>query len=98
MEVLTTERGTPSRVEANIQVALRQGRISAGEAQRWRDYYLSTDYETATKALLGRKAVFSTHQPSARPVRVRVSEQAYEAYAQATGVRRPAFVYLRNDY
>ena len=37
--ITTDERGTPGRVEANLNVAVRQGRIACRDLEKWRRTY-----------------------------------------------------------
>jgi hypothetical protein len=81
-EVLTNEQG--GVIEANLAVAVEQGRISEGEKPRWREHYAKAPYETVTQQLLSRKAA-----RVARPAPVRsFSEEQEMAYLRATGVVR----------
>ena len=64
-EIMTNERGERSRIEANLRVAVQQGRIRQGEVAKWRRHYESVGYEKATQAQLrGRLALT---RPSSRP-------------------------------
>ena len=80
-EVMTNERGGPSKAEANIQVALKQGRIAQAEIPQWRERF-GKDYERAMGLLLERPV-----NPNAA-VRS-YSEEAYRDYAIRTGVAKP---------
>jgi hypothetical protein len=83
-EIRTNERGETSRIEANIQLALRQRRISFTEVPRWRNHYRKVGYELATTHLLSRKADPTTLSEAAAPVTY--SEAAYIDYAQRCGI------------
>jgi hypothetical protein len=95
-QLMTNERGrVQGDPEANIRTALRQGRISAAEVDRWRDFYARTDYETATKALLSRKtADFAAEEVRAAPLPP--SEQAYRDFAIRCGIVKPTGGYVRS--
>lgn len=83
MSALLTENGRPSKAEANIAVAIQQGRITAEEAESWRDRYLERGYEPTTLALLENKPTRQIAPPS-------LSEEWYQAYARATNVIKPS--------
>ncbi|HEY8775916.1 MAG TPA: hypothetical protein VIM33_05465 [Gaiellaceae bacterium] len=70
-------------MEANLEVARAQGRISEGEKPRWRSHYEKVGYEAATQDLLSRKAARNV-----APARS-YSEAQWDAYARATFVTRP---------
>jgi hypothetical protein len=73
-EIRTDERGRPlDRNEANLAVALDQGRISPRDVPTWRDMF-RRNYEAAMSQLLN------------RPVRVSASEAAYRSYAERSGI------------
>jgi hypothetical protein len=83
-EVLTNDRG--GVVEANLAVAVSQGRISEGEKDRWRAQYGKAPYETVTQALLSRKPTQVTARPSAAPS---FSERQMEDYLRSTFAVKP---------
>lgn len=48
----TDEQGAPNRVEANLNVAVRQGRIAFRDVEKWRRTYQMLGYEQTTRLLL----------------------------------------------
>jgi hypothetical protein len=80
-EIMTRD-GTPSVVEANLALAVEQGRIGEGDKDRWRRHYQKVGYEAATQDLISRKIALN-----AAPAKS-YSEQQWEAYARMTGVIR----------
>jgi hypothetical protein len=94
-ELFTDEHGGPDRAEANIQVAVRQGRIAFRDVAKWRNTYAVHGYEKTTKMLLDREAnpdaLRETSTARAAPPtraerRAAISEAAYREYAYATGI------------
>ena len=86
---LLTENGRPSKAEANIQVAIAQGRILPEDAERWRDEYVSRGYEATTKALVKTRVGGVSAGRS-------YSDEAWEQYARATWVTPPSSGYSRS--
>ena len=82
-EVMTNERGGPSKVDANLRAAVAQGRIAQAEVLQWRERF-AQGYEKAMALLLERPV-----NPNASPIRS-FSEEAYRDYAIRTGVIKPS--------
>jgi hypothetical protein len=85
-KIIDTDGSGAPRAEANIKVALAQGRIAANEVPRWRAHFARAGYAQATEDLLSRQA--NPDAPRLSPAAA-FSEAAYHTYALATGVRRP---------
>jgi hypothetical protein len=82
-EIMTRDGG-PGVIEANLNTAVQQGRISEKERAGWADAYQREPYEQVTAALLKRpatNAVAAAAQPA--------SEAAVEAYMRQTFARKP---------
>jgi hypothetical protein len=85
MREIVTRDGGPSPCEANVRVAIDQGRIPASKAAEWLEKYRHADYETVTQALLSKPPT----RAAAPQQRQSVSEAAWEEYARATWVNPP---------
>jgi hypothetical protein len=87
-EIITEDVGRGT-VEANLALAVEQGRIGEGDKPRWRQHYQRVGYEAATQDLISRKIA---HNAAAKSY----SEQQWEAYARATFVIPPSTGYARS--
>jgi hypothetical protein len=91
MGVAAFKNQNAGRIEGNIQVALRQGRITPAQEKRWRKFYAEADYEMVTEHLLGLPVnpgltrTFGSEQRDNDPQRGR-EDAWYREYAGRTGV------------
>jgi hypothetical protein len=74
---LITQDGKPSKAEANIRVAIAQGRITPEQAEDWRDEYLERGYEATTRHLLKNKPTRQLAPSQSRSY----SEAAWDEFA-----------------
>jgi hypothetical protein len=74
-EIITENVGQRT-IEANLAVAVEQGRIGEGDKDRWRRHYQEVGYEAATKDLISRKIAARNVAPSRS-----YSEQAWDEFA-----------------
>jgi hypothetical protein len=74
-EIITEDVGRGT-IEANLSLAVEQGRIGEGDKPRWREHYRRTGYENATQDLLSRKIARTPARSFS------VSEQAWKQFAR----------------
>jgi hypothetical protein len=81
-EVSTDDRGfsLAKRIEANLELAVAQGRISPGSVPHWRALS-NADYEAATEALAKLQV--------RRPVATRLSESNADEHAESVPMQEP---------
>jgi hypothetical protein len=90
-EIITENVGQRT-IEANLSVAVEQGRIGEGDKDRWRRHYQKVGYEAATRDLISRKVARAAALSHSRSF----SESQWEAYARATFITPPSSGYSRS--